>query len=539
MAFLGREQPVVSAPAGNVRLVCRVCNLLLTVWAGRATINILPDDILLHVFLIDGQEDHYVPDSLHSPEQSGLEDYDRVRRLPWRWYRFVHVCRRWRSIVFAFPIFLDLRLVYGLWTRIELTDIWPPLPIIITNLFDRFRPGFHMDGPWTPARPAIPNDFDFDAAIMHPNRVREIRLFYLTRSIFQRLVSATQMQEQFPALAYLVLHCDGREFDSHIPALPDGFLGGSAPFLQSLWLESISFPALPKFLLSATHLVRLILQRIPHSGYFSSEAIVTGLAGMPNLESLSIQFDSPLSRPHQDSRRLPPPACTVLPALTQFKFKGVSEYLEDFVVRIDAPLLQVDTIYIIFFHQLIYDIPRLAQFMGRMTRFQEVKEAHVRFHNDSVHVCSTLPPISTFDRKSGLEISCRTSDWQLSSVAQVFTSFFLSIYMVNRLYIYDPSSYKLWAYKSNDIDDILWLEIFHPFTGVNNLYISNTFASSIARALQELVGGRTMEVLPNLQSIFLAVYKPSEPIPEGIQNFVAARQLSGHPITVSIWERVG
>ena len=530
MAFLGREQPAVSAPVLNVRLMCHACNLQLTVWIGRGTINILPDDILLHVFLIDGQEDHYMPKMLFflHPE---LEDYVRVQRLPWKWHRLVHVCRRWRSVVFASSISLDLRLVYGLWTRVELTGIWPPLPIIITNRFDRFD---HIDGPTTDGWPVLPEDFDFDAAIVHPNRVREIRLFYLTRSIFQRLVSATQTQEPFPALAHLALHFS--DSDVHpSPTLPDGFLGGSAPLLQSLALTSIPFPALPKLLLSATHLVRLILYDIPHSGYFSPEAIVTGLAGMPNLESLFIQFSSPLSRPHRDSRRPPPPIRIVLPALTHFNFKGVSEYLEDFVVRIDAPLL--GTIYIIFFHQLIYDIPRLAQFMGRTSRFQEVKEAHVQFIDYNVHVNSTLSSIYTSERKSGLEISCRTMDWQLSSVAQVFTSFFPSIYMVDRLYIYDPTYNRPRGYKPNDIDDILWLEIFHPFTGVNNLYITNGYASSIACALQELVGGRTMEVLPNLQSIFLAVYKPSEPIPEGIQNFVAARQLSGHPITVSIWEQ--
>ena len=509
--------------------MCHVRNLLLTVWIGRGTINILPDDVLLHVFFIDGQEDHYMPNMHFSGQSELLEDYDRVRRLPWRWHRLVHVCRRWRSIVFASPVSLDLRLVHGLWTRVELTGIWPPLPIIITNRFDRFN---HIDGPHTEGWPDLPEDFDFDAAIVHPNRVREIRLFYLPKSIFQRLISATQMQEQFPALAHLVLHRHGLGYDYHSPALPDGFLGGSAPLLQSLGLDSIPFPALPKFLLSATHLVRLILQRIPHSGYFSPEAIITGLAGMPNLESLFIQFRSPLSHPHRDSRRPPPHIRIVLPALTRFKFKGVSEYLEDFVVGIDAPLL--DTIYIIFFHQLIYDIPRLAQFMGRTTRFQEVKEAHVQFGDYNVHVDSTLSSIFAFDRnfrKSGLEISCRTMDWQLSSVAQVFTSFSPSIYMVEHLYIHGPR-YQ-WEY---DIENTQWLEIFHPFTGVNNLYITNEFASSIASVLQELVGSRTMEVLPNLQSIFLAV-KPSEHIPEGIQSFVAARQLSGHPITVSIWEQ--
>jgi hypothetical protein len=84
------------------------------VWAGHVTINTLPDDVLLHIFLIDGQE-------YHDESQASivvLEDYDRVKRLRWTWHRLVHVCRRWRSIVFASPNYLDLRLVCGPMTTI-------------------------------------------------------------------------------------------------------------------------------------------------------------------------------------------------------------------------------------------------------------------------------------------------------------------------------------------------------------------------------------------------------------------------------------
>ena len=48
----------------------------------------------------------------------------------------VHVCSRWRSVIFASPNILDLRPVCGHGTRVELTGIWPPLPIIIGNIFD-------------------------------------------------------------------------------------------------------------------------------------------------------------------------------------------------------------------------------------------------------------------------------------------------------------------------------------------------------------------------------------------------------------------
>jgi hypothetical protein len=61
----------------------------------------------------------------------------------------------------------------------------------------------------------------------------------------------------------------------------------------------------------------------------------------------------------------------------------------------------------------------------------------------------------------------------------------------------------------------------------------------MAPAVQELVEGRTTEVLLTLESIFLEGIQPSGPIQDGIGKFVAARQLSGRPITVSLWLREG
>ena len=87
----------------------------------------------------------------------------------------------------------------------------------------------------------------------------------------------------------------------------------------------------------------------------------------------------------------------------------------------------------------------------------------------------------------------------------------------------------------DNMEHTLWLELLHPFTGVKDLYLSAEFSPSIAPALQELAGGRTTEVLPALKNIFLERLQP--PGPEGIVKFVAARQLSGHPITVSLWNR--
>jgi hypothetical protein len=72
--------------------------------------------------------------------------------------------------------------------------------------------------------------------------------------------------------------------------------------------------------------------------------------------------------------------------------------VEDLVAQIDAPLLE--SIYVTFFDQLVFDIPQLAQFMKRMARFQALTELHVDFSSYSVQVKS-LPPTRIFDKSSG------------------------------------------------------------------------------------------------------------------------------------------
>jgi hypothetical protein len=136
-----------------------------------------------------------------------------------------------------------------------------------------------------------------------------------------------------------------------------------------------------------------------------------------------------------------------------------------------------------------------------------------------------------------MTISCSRPDWQLSSLAQVCGSFFPQALnpTVEHLYILeDRYSGLRWH---GDIENSQWLELLHPFTAVKGLYISREFASRIAPVLQELVGEGTTGVLPALQTLFLEETLPSGHVQEAIGQFVAARQLAGHPISISRWER--
>jgi hypothetical protein len=212
------------------------------------------------------------------------------------------------------------------------------------------------------------------------------------------------------------------------------------------------------------------------------------------------------------------------------RFIGVVNYFEDLVARVDAPLLGYSDI--TFFHQLIFDTPQLTRFISHTPKFKTREEAHLLFSDFNVRVV-TLPQMS--DGAFDLGISCKQSDWQLSSLAQACSSIFPQalISTVERLYILEDRFSRLrWQ---DDIESGQWLDLFHPFTAVKGLYISREFTSRIAPTLQVLAG--ETEVLPALQGLFLEEALPPGPVQEAIGKFVAARQLAGHPIDVSRWER--
>jgi hypothetical protein len=425
------------------------------------------------------------------------------------WQTLVHVCRRWRSVVFGSPRRLNLRLFYTEKTPARDTlDIWPSLPLLIRS-------------------DHITNVDNIIAVLKCNQRVVKIKLFANNSDLENVLAAAMQ---PFTALTHLELGTFRSRDGTAI--LPDSFLGGSAPRLQKLRLRGILFPGLPKLLLSATHLVRIDLWDIPHSGYFSSEAMVTALSASISLENLWLQFESPRSRPDPASRRPPPLTFSVLPALTTFHFKGVTEYLDDIVAHINAPRL--NKLDVTFFNQIVFDTPQLIQFISRTPTLETLEKALVVFEFGTA--CVNLSSKTSGYGKLNVAISCVEFDWQVSSMEQVCTLCLPPLSTLEDVYIYERSysqeSQPIWQ----DIENTLWLELLQPFTTVKNLYLSKEFALRIVPALQELIGGRTTEVLPSLQNIFLEEPQPPK-IRYGIQQFVTTRQVTSHRIAVSQWDR--
>jgi hypothetical protein len=457
----------------------------------RVTFGALSDDVLLEIF------DFYLACMIN------VEKYCFSRhRHQDAWHTLVHVCKRWRSIVFASPHRLKLQLLCTSTRPVQNSlDIWPELPIVISGRLGK-------------------SNNNIIAALEQHNRVAKIDMYDIPHSLLTRMrAMETSNINPFSALTFLWLHSE----EINAPALPDSFLGGSAPRLQTLYLSGIPFPALPNLLLSAHDLVELHLWRVPLSGYFSPDAMVSGLSALTTLEKLDLDFRSPRPRADREIRLVSRLTPVVLPALTGLYFKGDSEFLEDIVAQIDTPLLT--SFRISFFNQLIFDTPLLGHFISRTETFEAPHRARVTFTEGEVEVrLYRRNEDSLHETSSSLAISCRPSDWQLSSLSQVCDSALSSLPTLERLEIDIMRSWK------DDEEGAQWVELLHPFTSIKDILLHDRSIRHVAPALKRLA--RETEALPTLQNIFLQGPRPSKRVKKAIGEFVAARRLSGHPVAV-------
>jgi hypothetical protein len=414
--------------------------------------------------------------------------------------------------VFESPLRLHLRLECNAKTPVKMTlDVWPPaLPIII----DEWRSRVPLSG------------VNIIAALEHHDRVSEIDL-YTTNTLLKRLCKV--MKKPYPILTYLRLH-----IWKSTPALPNTFLGGSAPLLRDLILIGIPFPALPKLLPSCHDLVHVHLRNVPHSGYISPRAMATALSALTKLESVYIGFES---RPELTNE--PPSSLTrvALPALTSLVFHGASEYFEHFVAGIDAPAItHVGTQ---FFNQLDFDIPHFLQFIGRTWIPGSFEETKLYFFNKYATAAQT--EFGRRDPPGGKQfrialsigvISPHALDWQVACVAQICGKISPFLSNVERLSI--VSGHLDNAVLSDYVDNPQWLEIFQAFSALQHMRMPPELGEIIASALQELTWERVMDALPMLRHLYLP--PPSATMQQAIEPFISSRQCSDHPVAVHLTE---
>ena len=400
---------------------------------------------------------------------------------------------RWRGIILASPQRLHLQITCNPMRPVKASlDIWPPFPIAMDYSVWHFL-GYKYRG--------AADEENVIAALEHRDRISDIHVFDLTRRRFERLFPA--MLEPFPALTILNLSAP---FSTPPALLPGTFLGGYVPRLRSFTLRGIAFPTLPKFVLRATHIVTLHLLDMPSSEYMclSPEAMATCLLALPNLETLSIGFELPPLIPRQTT--VPArPALThaVLPSLRNFIFGGISGYLEDFIARIDTPLL--DQLEISFSSDFISATPQLHQFVGHAQSLRPLNHAQVKFSPFVITITLGSPAhflleICYYKGPDLLSTVTQLPDRLLSSVREICNDRFSYLPHVDQLDIYEGYNLEL---VGNIDGPSQWLEILRPFSSVRSLRVSKKLEPLVAAALRELTGERTMEVLPALESISL------------------------------------
>ncbi|KAI9510570.1 hypothetical protein F5148DRAFT_553454 [Russula earlei] len=412
-----------------------------------------------------------------------------------------------RCVVFASPHRLNLRLVYtGKRPMSEIQDVWPVLPVVISHRSD-------LSNAWENVSAILESE--------HRHRICQINLLDIPTSHWERF--STAMQKPFPELSHLVFLAK-----TTVTSLPDSFLGGSAPLLRELTLENCPFPGIPTLLLSASQLVVLDLWFIPISGYISPQDLVTALSVISKLETLRLGFQVPL---YPASRPRPLLTRSFLPALTFLAFRGVHEYLEDLLTQIEAPVLT--TLYVAFFMDIDFVLPQLHRLISQVESFNSCDSATVRTSDRAIRfaIFRESPQFTELF----LEIRCRELDWQLSSLAQVCSSSFPFLSTLVHLDILDDDVPQ--SHWKDDMETTQWLELLAPLTAVKDLCLTHQVAPHVFQALKKLGEERVItEVLPALQNIFLEGLEPFGSVPRYVEGFVAARNLSGHPVAVHRWD---
>jgi len=428
----------------------------------------------------------------------------------------VHVCQRWRQIVFASPRRLDLQIycTYGTPVR-ENLGCWPALPIAVDYCIY-----FDDDGSKALAPPYEDCD-DAIAALEHPDRVCSIRMS-VEEYIFEDM--AMVLRRTFPVLTSLTL----QSIKYGNISLPNSFLGGYAPRLQKVTLGDIPFPTFPTFLRSARDLVKL---RLVNNGSISAGMMVAGLAALTKLECLIISFERRLgwqtSHPDQG-----PPTRIVLPALIEFRFVGALEDLEEFVAQTETPQLAYMKITFFPFERVtqVPQVPQLFQFIGRAEylKLAEFRRARIHFSDRGAHITLDCLRAKRHPCYLNLGVDC-SPDWQVSTMTQLLTQLESSPITSNVRHL-SVAAFHERPLRGN-MDPAEWLVFLRPFTEVETLHwqTCDRLTGLLVTVLGDSTEDMVAEALPALKLLNLE----EQPLTsEALKKFITVRQLSGRPVTV-------
>lgn len=394
----------------------------------------------------------------------------------------------------------------------------PPLPLVI----DYWRMGVMG---FEPSR-MVENEEGILLALQHRDRLRRIRIIWPLLSL-QKFIMA--MDGDFSILEYLYV-APGPPAKSNTTqslVLPHAF---QAPHLRYLILTGFAFPTGHALFPTAVGVVTLSLRKIQSDANFRLSDLFHLLSLLPQLESLTIGFHSPLSNRDVGTHlsKMSNMMHLTLPNLCHFAFEGVSTYLEILLPRVTAPRLRRLRIYS--FNQLTFSVPCLRDFMSR-ARNLHFRTATVMFSHSSIQ-------ISLHNRKIGhrrctfsMDVVCSHHDWQVSSVAQIFTVLGPLIPEVVDLTLgYSGQlSFLEW---DREADRTEWRTLLGSFRNVTTLRLFNGgLAEELSRSLRPADGESSVDILPKLKIFDYFTWGATS---DTFSSFIDARLLAGHPVILAV-----
>lgn len=465
----------------------------------KLTIDYLPDELLVEIF------------DFYRDRQDNEHRYQRWS-IKLEWFKLIHVCKRWRSVMFASSSRLDLCIVLiperGFskgHMKTVMSRRFAPLPIYINYKMDYYHSVTTKDMG------------RIRAALKRPDRIRGITLIGSTTDLGQ-LFRATNC----PALESLELR-DNRG----TLKIPATFLQETELKLRTLKLHDVSLPSISRLLSSASTLAFLSLvinaklDPLPEMSLLLSH-----LQGLPcllclDLEIKKVNMDNfidnqvPITEPKDKFR---------LPKLTSFHYRGHSSYFNNLVAGFESSSPSPWEVDICLYDEIPLPIPQLAQFIDIGEHYHTVKLVL-----DRKYFLFTILGLS-----QSPHFKFRTTYFP-TSIMQMNSAFFKKLSTIQELVV--VANYEL-------KDIALWLRFLLQFPSIKALRLNSQNRFLVACALRALAaalgqdnGPSNLGVCPSLKEIELCTdsYLTAEERATQLaafEPFISARAQAGVRVNV-------
>ncbi len=472
----------------------------------KLTINNLPNELLIEMFdfyLLRWQDVNHLWETGYQLE----------------WFNLLHVCRKWRAVLFASSSRLGLSFVLtpkrGGNIKTIISRHFPPLPIVINYNYQRRLTTTGMTKDMSRLL----------CALKLPDRIRGIDLYASsTNGELAKFFKA--MKCPFPALESLAI----RNKDDQVLKIPAAFLKGTNLHLRlrSLKLRSICLTSISQLLSSATALTNLSLTiRTDHRQPPDMLLLLAQLQGLPLLRRLNLKISCSTEQPTEPKERFP------LEKLTSFHYHGCTAALNTLTMGFVAPSLQdID----ISLDERSQTLPppasHLPKFINDIRKHYRVVQMILErdFFNFWLLAPSKCighnPP--RFKLRSFRYSNSNIQDWmmQISDEFSAVLSTMEELSVISHCY----------GDKSEEV--IPWCMFLEQFPCVKEFRLQGMNNLRIANALHQSDGGPNLAVLPALERLIISFqhdsYSSEWPSKLAVfQPFVSARQQAGRPVKVS------